>query len=1614
MPLRKLITKLQEKLSGRTASRRAPRLKSRRTLELELLETRDLMAVTIAPKIISVNPPDGASVVETAAQNVIKVTYSEAMNSTEAANKANYLLFGPTGDAVPITAVMEEGVSNTYDVTFGAGSPTGAYTLFVKGDQVHEVTNMLALASPGQLVVANPGSNTVSTVGVPDGYTPGAPTTLNAVQTYAIGPNAGGFATATPVAVAVGDFNGDGNLDLAIANNFGGGFFSNNEVDIYTGKASGGFDATPAVRLRLPATSGNAVGLVAFSPFGGASGFADLAVLDSTNNVDVFTNSFGAVGAVPTFNAVAVDPTTATRAVAVVAGDFNGDGATDLAVLDAGTTKIDFLPGTFTGTFGAATVFAIPGGLTNATSIAVGSLKTAGSQDLAVGGSNGVLTLFNNGTFTPTTGALIGAPLTNITSVAIGNLDGDTGPTDAQDIAALSGASVEVLVNMDDGTGAMNPLLSATFALGATGNALALSPQSAGGKADIVVANSAANEVTVLRNTSAAAAPTFLAAAHYAVDVNPVALAIGKLNGDGSPDIVTLNNPFSGNGGTFSVLRNNGNGTYAVSTTLSAPGTRPASVAVGDLNGDKIPDLVVANQGGNTVTVYLASNTTPGAYAAGVTYSTVTNNFGGTQGLGPLSVTLADLTGTGKLDIVTANIDNTISILANNGDGTFTAATTIAVGTNPTQVVAGKFDNSGHVSLAVSHTPPFTPGGGGGGGGNPLTRGVSLLLGNGDRTFKPVQEILPGINAVALVAGNFTSAVGAPLDLVVADTSNGTVDLLRNNGLGVFTHVASDTYGVGASPSALAAADFNRDGFQDVVAVSRDATGSAQQIAVLLNSGGGGFAAAVFTPLPFAFPVNSVAVTDVNGDAYPDLVVGLTSAAGQRAPADANFYVLTGNGDGTFNNPVPYQAGATGSEAAVAVASDSQVFATTFTLVTNIVAVDLIKNGGFEAHDLNGTAGNFIGWQTAQTKDSRGGWYLQSGTLSPLSLTAVPPPSGGKGANVFRAMADQSNLQPLQPALPTLPPQPPQPPFNPNAASTYQGSNFLYQDITLPASATSLTFSLDLLLNSDAPFTDGETSLFYNNPDFRPDQQVRIDFIDPNSPITTTDTSVPGTGVLLNLFQTTSATPQVESVTVTATPAQLATLLNGTNRRVRLRIAVVNTQGRLTVGVDNVSLKTQYTDTAAPFLSGPQLRNPGYQVPGPVSGTTISSTTDPTLIGSVSDNGGVANIKEIVFSLFTAAVDPNFTMAGDTVVGAVGLDATGHFTVSLPNLAPSLNPYTIRAKVIDNAGNTFGESTITFLYQAPSVTNWQAVGPGPIDVRGVSGAQFSTVAGRINSVIVDPTDPTGNTYLTAGDNGGIWRTTDGGVDWTPTTDYLFNPHTGAPINVPIGAMGGAINHVNNSNNFVVYAGMGSSDRQPSSRAGNGVLVSTNGGVSWTVAGNSDTVLAGARISKVVVDPNNTNIAYVAVESGVSGPGVYKTSNGGQTWVNVLTLASIHLPPPANAFAAGTGLASVTDLAINPFDPTELTVGLGNIGLVAASATAGVYRTNSSGAIWSAVTGGSAGIANDSLPGGVDVNGNFTAATSLKIGRVTLAYAAGITNDTSTLYVLIGGPPDANP
>ena len=183
-------------------------------------------------------------------------------------------------------------------------------------------------------------------------------------------------------------------------------------------------------------------------------------------------------------------------------------------------------------------------------------------------------------------------------------------------------------------------------------------PTSTGdGIPDLIVANYNDDTVSVLLGKGDG---TFLPQEVFPVGEKPYSLAVADLNGDGKPDIIVANSASD----TVSVLLNLGGGkdyvNFAPQTTF-ATGRQPFSVAVADLTGDGIPDIVTANAFDNTVSVLLGNG--DGTFQTQRTFAV---------GSRPYSVAVADLTGDGKPDIVTTNYGgNSVSVLLNNGGGSF-------------------------------------------------------------------------------------------------------------------------------------------------------------------------------------------------------------------------------------------------------------------------------------------------------------------------------------------------------------------------------------------------------------------------------------------------------------------------------------------------------------------------------------------------------------------------------------------------------------------------------------------------------------------------------------------------------------------------------------------------------------------------------------------------------------------------------------------------------------------------------------------------------------------------------------------------------------------------------
>ena len=326
-------------------------------------------------------------------------------------------------------------------------------------------------------------------------------------------------------------------------------------------------------------------------------------------------------------------------------------------------------------------------------------------------------------------------------------------------------------------------------------------------------------------------AQTFAPQVSYPAGFLGYAVAVGDFNGDGIPDLAVTNS-----GDTLSVLLGKGDGTFGA---LAEFGTRgdPVSVAVGDFNGDGIPDLAVANHTDNTVSVLLGNGN--GTFQTQLTYFT---------GASPNSLAVGDFNGDGILDLAVANFgDGTVSILLGGGGG-FALPVTYATGANPMSVAVGDFNGDGAPDLVVANN----------GGGT-----ASVLLGKGDGTFGPQVTYPVGTNPDSVAVGDFNG--DGILDLAVANSVFNTVSILLGNPNGTFQPQV--TYGTGDISTSVAVADFNGDGIPDLAVTNL----GDNTVSVLLGKGDGTFQPQVTYPTE-SEPA-SLAVGDFNGDGIPDLAV---------------------------------------------------------------------------------------------------------------------------------------------------------------------------------------------------------------------------------------------------------------------------------------------------------------------------------------------------------------------------------------------------------------------------------------------------------------------------------------------------------------------------------------------------------------------------------------------------------------------------------------------------------------------------------------------------------------------------------------------------------------------
>ncbi len=425
-------------------------------------------------------------------------------------------------------------------------------------------------------------------------------------------------------------------------------------------------------------------------------------------------------------------------------------------------------------------------------------------------------------------------------------------------------------------------------------------------------AQSPAQHSISVRPSTSSINPVFLPVVTYAAG-NGVfgassAIRVADVNGDGKPDVVIAD------ASTVSVLLGNGDGTFQPVLIYSAGGSYCTSITVADFNGDGKPDLAIScGYGGtnNSTSVGVLLNNGDGTFQTAVVYAT-----GYTILYGTATLAAADLNGDGNPDLVVVSGcsggsfcsgDGVVSVLLGKGDGTFRTPVLYDSGAaNPLSVTIADLDGDGKQDILVENVGPLSNSDG----------ALAVFLGQGDGTFSPAVVYDTGCTEPTAIAVTDLNNDGKP-DIVTSciswtGTDYGFISVMSNNGDGSFATPA--IYYDGLWPSSLVVTDVNGDGKPDIVS----ANWGSDSVGVLLNKGDGSFSVAYF-PSGGGLTggdVEFLAVADINGDGYPDLLVTNNPMAGY---SQSSVGLLLGHGDGTFQ---PAETFPTNGGVAVVVAAD--------------------------------------------------------------------------------------------------------------------------------------------------------------------------------------------------------------------------------------------------------------------------------------------------------------------------------------------------------------------------------------------------------------------------------------------------------------------------------------------------------------------------------------------------------------------------------------------------------------------------------------------------------------------------------------------------------------------
>ncbi|CAF3297399.1 unnamed protein product [Rotaria sp. Silwood2] len=737
------------------------------------------------------------------------------------------------------------------------------------------------------IVVANSGTDNV---GIFLGYGNGS---FQKQETYFVS------TSSRPSYVAIGDFNNDHQLDIAVSNT---GIYN---ISIYIGYGNGSF----ATKITHSINSkSNPLG-IAIGDFD-KDNQSDIVVANAETNSLLLLTDYATK---PSKTSNTYSTGVGADSLYIVTADFNNDNYLDLAVANGGNNNVGIFLGNGNGSFESQIVYPT-GDDSKPIILAIADINNDNQLDIVVANfhsdSFGLLLGYGNGTFANIRLYFLGVAASPI-FVAVGDFNKDN----QLDIVLANYGPNTISIVLGYANDSFGAVTTFTASDVSRPYCIAVGDVNNDGNLDLAIANAGTDSISIFLGYGNG---TFVASVTYSTEYAslPQYVWMGDLNGDNLLDIV-VTNTYTNNLGVFLGY---GNGSFAKQITYeTGPTSGPCAFALGDLNSDGHLDIAVANFYLNSVGVFLGYGN--GTFASQILFPTGDSSH-------PTSVTIADVNNDHRLDIVSLNGGtNNIAILLGHSNtknayqtiyttrssfqnGSITSGNfqdnylanpsvtsektndiftlllgdyysdfqtetiySTGSGTHPFSIAVGDLNNDTHLDMVVINS----------GKGS-----IEILLGFGNGSFKNEINYSIGLDSrpldVILIDFNNDNR----LDMFVSDSIGNNINIFVGLGNGTFAVEAAIWTGTESQPNSLASGDFNNDNLLDVVVTNQ----GTDSIGLLLGFKYSSFENKAIYSTGYLSSPYSAAIGDVNNDNRLDIVVGNY--------ATSNFAVFLGNSDGTF------------------------------------------------------------------------------------------------------------------------------------------------------------------------------------------------------------------------------------------------------------------------------------------------------------------------------------------------------------------------------------------------------------------------------------------------------------------------------------------------------------------------------------------------------------------------------------------------------------------------------------------------------------------------------------------------------------------------------------------